>query len=107
MARLLQAVIVSHFHGQPARHESSVQAAISPVDWRSGKEVGAILATYLQDRLGAGKLLYADGPTEVPQGWEAYTYRFRLEAAPSRSGAMVGRGLPLFAGDISFVLQWV
>src|SRR5262249_30985777 len=22
----------------------------------------------------------AEGPTEVPQGWEAYTYRFRLEA---------------------------
>ena len=80
MARLLQAVIVSHFHGQPARDESSVQAAISPVDWRSVKEVGAILATYLQGRLVAGKLLCAEGPTEVPQGWEAYTYRFRLEA---------------------------
>jgi hypothetical protein len=40
------------------------------VDWSSVKEVGAILATYLQGRLGAGKLQYAEGPTEVPQGWE-------------------------------------
>jgi aminoglycoside phosphotransferase (APT) family kinase protein len=80
MALLPQDAIVSHFHGPPARDESSVQAAISPVEWSSAKEVGAILATYLQGRLGAGKLLYAEGPTEVPQGWEAYTYRFRLEA---------------------------
>jgi hypothetical protein len=86
MARLLQAVIVSHFHGQPARHESSVQAAISPVDWRSVKEVGAILATYLQDRLGAGKLLYADGPTEVPQG-------FSVDARPVEAAQITHAGV--------------
>lgn len=43
--------------------------------------VAAALCSYLEPLAGAGPLCFAEGPTEVPDGWETYIYRFRLQSA--------------------------
>ncbi len=39
---------------------------------------GAEFLRYLEDRLGIGPLWYVDEPEAILDGWETYTYRFRI-----------------------------
>jgi aminoglycoside phosphotransferase (APT) family kinase protein len=57
-------------------------------------EVGPLLSSYLERRLGLRNLSYAQPPVELPNGWEAYTYSFQL-----KSTALLPRGFgcPLIA----------
>src|SRR5690349_5239906 len=55
------------------------------VDPSSPAAVAGALRTYLAPRLGVDDLDFAEGPDEIPHGWETYIYRFRLRA---------GGGLP-------------
>jgi aminoglycoside phosphotransferase (APT) family kinase protein len=56
-----------------------------PADPADPAAVARALRDYLAPRVGAGELQFAEGPAEIPHGWETYVYRFRLRA---------GRALP-------------
>jgi aminoglycoside phosphotransferase (APT) family kinase protein len=47
-------------------------------DPSSQKDVAAALCRYLQKRLHLGTVSYTESPTEIPNGWETYSYRFKL-----------------------------
>lgn len=55
-----------------------VPAAADPA---SAPGVARALGEYLAPRLGAGDLAFAEGPEEIPHGWETYIYSFRLRAS--------------------------
>jgi aminoglycoside phosphotransferase (APT) family kinase protein len=58
-------------------------AGRAATDPASAPAVARALLDYLQLRLGAGRLGFAEPPDEIPHGWETYVYRFCLHAPGS------------------------
>jgi aminoglycoside phosphotransferase (APT) family kinase protein len=50
--------------------------------------VALTLARYLRSRLGLKDVVFAEPPLLIPDGWEAYIYRFRLGPASSPPAAL-------------------
>jgi aminoglycoside phosphotransferase (APT) family kinase protein len=48
-------------------------------DLSNSVQVAEALAAYLEPRLGAGRLSFCSGLSEIPYNWEAHIYRFQLE----------------------------
>jgi len=55
-------------------------AALKAADAASASEVARVLLPYLRERLGVCDLDYAGAPVAFADGWETYTYHFRLQA---------------------------
>jgi aminoglycoside phosphotransferase (APT) family kinase protein len=51
---------------------------LSPANPASAAAVARALLGYLEPRLGAGELAFAEAPEEIPTGWETYIYRCRV-----------------------------
>jgi aminoglycoside phosphotransferase (APT) family kinase protein len=50
----------------------------APADPASAAAVARVLLGYLEPRLEAGELAFAEAPEEIQTGWETYIYRCRL-----------------------------
>src|SRR6516165_9242895 len=50
---------------------------------RPASDVSSALLGYLKDRLELERLTFAEPPEEIPDGWEAQVFRFRLQGDDS------------------------